>query len=109
MAKKINFREKVFYGALLLLYVFIMVINPTDLIMHGFQEPNCLNYRYSFILIFLMLVMGYKGFCEIEEFSAKHIVGIGGILMALVLIAQKFEYPNFTLEDNEYFKYGRYK
>ena len=106
MAKKISFREKVFYGSLLLLYVFIMVINPTDLIMHGFQEPNCLNYRYSFILIFLMLVMGYKGFCEIEEFSAKHIVGIGGVLMALVLIAQKFEYPNFTLEDNEYFKYG---
>ena len=73
MAKRVKNREKVFYIGFTLLYVLIMVINPTDLVMHGFQEPNCLNYRYSFIVIFLMLVMAYKAFCEIEEHSPKKI------------------------------------
>lgn len=106
MAKRVKNREKVFYIGFTLLYVLIMVINPTDLVMHGFQEPNCLNYRYSFIVIFLMLVMAYKAFCEIEEHSPKKIFATGAIILALLLVAQKMNFPNFILEDTESHKYG---
>lgn len=106
MAKRVKSREKIFYIGFTLLYVLIMVINPTDLIMHGFQEPNCLNYRYSFILIFLMLVMAYKAFCEIEEHSPKKIFATGSIILVLVLLAQKMEFPNFVLQDKEGMEYG---
>ena len=106
MAKRVPSREKVFYVSFVLLYVLIMVINPADLVMHGFQAPNCLNYRYSFIVIFLMLVMAYKGFCEIEEHSPKKIFATGASLLALLLIAQKMDFPNFVNEDTETYKFG---
>lgn len=106
MAKRVKSREKVFYCGFVLLYVLFMVINPIDLVMHGFQPPNCLNYRYSFIIIFLLLIMAYKGFCEIEEHSSKKILATGGALVALLLVAQKMTFPNFVLQDTEDFKYG---
>ena len=106
MAKKVTYREKIFYASFILLYLLIMVLNPVDLVMHGFQEPNCLNYRYSFIVIFLMLFIAYKGFCEIRSFSPKVIFATGTALLLGVFVLQKFEYPNFMLQDNEYFKYG---
>lgn len=106
MAKKVTSREKVFYASFILLYILLMMINPTDLIMHGFQAPNCLNYRYSFIISFLMLYIAYKGFCELREHSPKVILGTGAALIFTIFILQKFEYPNFTLQDGEYFEYG---
>ena len=106
LAKRVNLREKAFYGGFVLLYILIMVINPTDLVMHGFQMPNCLNYRYSFIVIFLLLIMAYKGFCEIEEHSTKKIFATGATLFALILIAQKMTFPNFINQDTEEYKYG---
>lgn len=106
MAKRVSSREKVFYGAFALLFVLIMSGNRTDLIMHGFQEPNCLNYRYSFFVIFLMLVMAYKAFDEIEEHSPKKIFATGASVVALLLVAQKMEFPNFVLQDTEEHKNG---
>ena len=106
LAKRVNLREKAFYGGFVLLYILIMVINPTDLVMHGFQMPNCLNYRYSFIVIFLLLIMAYKGFCEIEEHSSKKIFATGAVLFALLLIAPKMNFPNFVNQDTEDYKFG---
>ena len=106
MAKRVPSREKIYYGAFTLLFVLLMVINPTDLVMHGFQAPNCLNYRYSFIVIFLLLIMAYKGFCEIREHSPKKIFATGSVIIILLLIAQKMEFSNFVLQDTEQYKYG---
>ena len=106
MAKHVKSREKIFFGGFTLLYILIMVINPTDLVMHGFQAPNCLNYRYSFIVIFLLLIMAYKGFCEIQEHSPKKIFATGAAIISLLLIAQKMTFPNFVLSDNGDNKFG---
>ena len=106
MSKKSTYREKIFYGSFILLYLVMMMINPVDLVMHGFQAPNCLNYRYSFIVIFLMVFIAYKGFCEIRTFSPKLIFGVGAALLFVVFLLQRFEFSNFMLQDNEYFKYG---
>lgn len=106
MAKRVSSREKVFYCSFTMLYILIMAINPLDLIMHGFQEPNCLNYRYSFIVIFLMLIMAYKGFIEICDHSAKKIFATGAAIITLVLIAQKMDFPNFVLNDREGYNFG---
>lgn len=106
MAKRVSSREKICYGGFTLLYVLIMSNNTFDLVMHGFQEPNCLNYRYSFIVIFLLLIMAYKGFCEIEEHSPKKILATGAALIGLLVVAQKMTFPNFVLQDTEEHKYG---
>ena len=106
MAKRVKSREKIFYCGFVLLYVLIMATNTTDLVMHGFQMPNCLNYRYSFIVIFLLLIMAYKGFCELQEHSAKKIFATGACILALLLVAQKMTFPNFVLFDTEEYKYG---
>lgn len=106
MAKQVTSREKIFYSSFAALYLLITVINPFDLVMHGFQMPNCLNYRYSFIICFLLLFMAYRGFCEIKKHSAKVIFSIAVCLTFMVFVLQKFEYKNFVLQDGEYFKYG---
>lgn len=106
MAKRVNNREKIFYAGFTVFFVLLMAFNPTDLVMHGFQEPNCLNYRYSFIVIFFMLVMAYKAFCEIEDHSSKSIFATGSAILALLAIAQKMDFPNFILQDTEDRKYG---
>lgn len=106
MAKRVENREKIFYGGFTILYVLIMSFNPSDLVMHGFQSPNCLNYRYSFIVIFLMLIMAYKAFCEIEQHSAKSILATGAAILVLLGIAQKMTFPNFVLQDTDDRKYG---
>lgn len=105
-SKRVENREKLFYTALTVIYVLIMVINPLDLVMHGFQMPNCLNYRYSFIVIFLLLIMAYKGFCELREHSTTKIFATGAAILALLAIAQKMSFPNFILSDTEEYKYG---
>lgn len=89
LSKKIPTREKVGYIVLCAIFVASFTINTIDLIWHGFQMPIWLNYRYSFMFSFILLIMAYKGFEHLPEVSGKSI-GVVSILLALTLaIIQK--------------------
>ena len=88
-SKKISPREKVAYGILALVFIISMSVNAIDLIWHGFNMPVWLNYRYSFMLSFVILIMAYKGFEAFAEFDYKSILQIGAGLMLLLLVIQK--------------------
>lgn len=92
VTKKVNFREKVMGG--LLLTFFIVSFNSTtiDLVWHGFQKPNWLNYRYSFIFIFMIIVFAYRAFEYLEEIDYKYILGSASLLVLLLVIIQKQDY-----------------
>ncbi len=92
--KQISARQKIAYGALVGVFVFSFISSTVDMAWHGFQNPNWLNYRYSFMLCFFIIVMAYKAFEHIEIINSRIILGVGAVLGLLVAILQKLEYEN---------------
>ena len=88
-SRKFAPREKIAYGVLVLVFVASMSINAIDLFWHGLNMPVWMNYRYSFMLSFIILIMAYKGFEAFTEFDYKSILQIGAGLMLLLLVIQK--------------------
>lgn len=92
VCKKVSVREKIGAAAMILIMVLSMNVNVIDLVWHGFQRPNWLNFRYSFMLIFLMVVFAARVFEEIRSFKFSHVAISGIAFVTIILIAQKFDY-----------------
>lgn len=88
ISKKVKLSEKV-GGALMLCFLVICMENSiSDLIWHCFQRPNWLNYRYSFMFIFLMIVFACRGAEELEDMPKTNLAWIGGGLIGLIVLLQ---------------------
>ena len=86
ISKGISAREKAGKTLLVCLLAFSFMFNVPTYIWHGFHFPNSLPCRYSFIYIFLVLVMGYQALIRIRRFRTREIVicaamGIGGVFV----------------------------
>ncbi len=92
--KKITARKKIAYGALALFFILSFNASTVDIAWHGFQSPNWLNYRYSFMFCFVIIVMAYKVFEHIEDIDFRYVLASGGALCVTVMILQKLEYEN---------------
>jgi uncharacterized membrane protein YfhO len=82
MNERISFRKKLGFGLLALFILISMYVSTLDLVWHGFQLPNWLPYRYSFIFSFICLIMAAD--------SLKNAVGIkrgrvGAVLFAIIV------------------------
>ncbi|MCQ2428506.1 MAG: YfhO family protein, partial [Clostridia bacterium] len=91
-SKKFSVREKVFAGGILFILFLCFSVNTVDMVWHGFQKPNWLNYRYSFMFSFMMIVLGFKGVGEIRKSSGKIIGACLAFLVLFLSTAQKFYY-----------------
>jgi uncharacterized membrane protein YfhO len=107
-AKKFTTREKIASAILISVFTLSFAVNTLDMIWHGFQKPNWLNYRYSFMLCFILLVLAYKGFGEIRRASTKLIAGIGAILIGFIAVAQKFEFSSYVERESSGIVEGQY-
>ncbi len=96
-AKKISIREKICSTLLVAVFIISFMFNPLDIVWHGFQAPNWLNYRYSFILCFILLVMAYKAFREINKHTPLIAFGAGVALIITTVLLYKMEFENFVL------------
>ena len=96
MSKKFSTREKILYAVMIFIFVLSFCVNTLDMIWHGFQKPNWLNYRYSFMLSFILLVLGYKGYGEIRKASGKSIAALAGFFILFLSVAQKFTYESYA-------------
>ena len=101
MTKKISSREKVASLAFACFFVLCFIASPLDLIWHGFQNPNWLNHRYSFMLCFFLLVLGYKGFGNLRRFNEKFILAISAFIILFVAICQKLEFETYVVTDKK--------
>ncbi len=104
-SKSISLREKLVSGGLVAVFLISFILNPIDLIWHGFSQPNWLNARYSFMFCFFLLVLAYKGFGNLKGTTDKFILGICGFLVLLAAIAEKYELKSFVNVDQK-FKFG---
>jgi uncharacterized membrane protein YfhO len=92
MNKNIHFREKIAYFTMILFLLASFSMNFLNFIWHGFHYPNSLPCRQSFVYIFLLLVMAYKGYMGLKDRSIKQVtgsiwIGIGFILLCEALYA----------------------
>ena len=99
MSKKFSSREKVASLAFIGFFVVSFMVNTLDLIWHGFQAPNWLNYRYSFMLCFFLLVLAYKAFGNLREASEKFVLAICAFIILFISVAQKQELETFLKSD----------
>lgn len=92
MTKQINARERILSGAIICFFVFSFNILAVDTVWHCFQKPNWLNYRYSFMLIFLLLVFAYRAIEHIDKIDYKWVIVIFMFISVTTLIIQKNDY-----------------
>ncbi len=85
--KSVPLKEKIANVSLLGIMYFSFNINILNYIWHGFHYPNDLPYRWSFMYSFILLMIAYKAFTRLNEFTGRQILGTGiGILGAIILI-----------------------
>ena len=100
MCRKISARQKIASGFLLGVMTLCMYIKPVDMFWHGGQVPVWMPYRYSFTIIFLLIIFGAEAFEKIENVRPKHIGTAFLILLGVLLFSDYYaggEHFNTTL------------
>lgn len=99
--KTFKTREKIASIALIGFFILCFIASPLDLIWHGFQNPNWLNHRYSFMLCFVLLVLAYKGYANIRQCNEKFVLAICAFIVLFVAICQKMEFQTYVVSDKK--------
>lgn len=89
MNRKIELREKIVNGLLLVFFYLSFSVNILNFIWHGFHYPNSLPCRQSFIYIFLILVLCYEAWLHRAASSVQALNAAFGMAIAFLLVAQK--------------------
>ncbi|MBR3779684.1 MAG: YfhO family protein [Clostridia bacterium] len=92
--KSVPLKEKVANVALLGIMYFSFNINIVNYIWHGFHYPNDLPYRWSFMYSFILLVLAYKAFTRLHEFSGRAILGTGIAVLGFIILVQELGSKN---------------
>lgn len=100
---RIKAKEKVSYGALMFAVFGSMYLSTVDIAWHGFQVPNWLPYRYSFTFSFLMLIIAFRAFENLEGVSFKEIGLTAFGWIAVLAILNQQEHPEFYLAETVWF------
>lgn len=103
MNTRIKVKEKVSLGALMFVIFGSMYLSTTDIAWHGFQVPNWLPYRYSFTFCFIMLIMAYRAFENMDGVSYKQICGAAAVWIAVLAVLNSQEHAEFYLWETVWF------
>ena len=101
VSKNIPSREKIASLLVIIFFSVCFICNPLDLIWHGFQRPNWLNYRQSFMLVFFLLTLAYKGFGNMRQVGEKFLLGVGAAVVIFIAVAQKLEFTSYVKSDSK--------
>ena len=72
--KKISWKEKLSFTAIVL-FLLLPIISPfLNRVWHAFTIPNCFNYRYSFVLIFTLIIMAFREYQNRDGTSFKSFI-----------------------------------
>ncbi len=100
-SNRFSVREKILSGVFIAFFILSFAISPVDIFWHGFQRPNWLNYRYSFMLCFFLLVIAYKALLELSRTSSKSLLSIGSFLILAIGIVQKMDLETYILDNSD--------
>ena len=91
--KKFSTREKVVTAIFLTIFILSFMVNVLDLVWHGFQKPQWLNNRYSFMFCFMMIVIAFKALDHIEHVAARSIACVTAFIGFFVIVLDSFSNP----------------
>ncbi len=83
LSGKFSIREKLCSALFIGVFGASFSLTVLDLFWHGFQNPNWLNYRYSFMLSFFLCVLACRALLEFEKNSVIPVVVMGGLLVMI--------------------------
>ena len=89
-SKKFTLREKIASGTLLSVIVLSFMVSVLDLIWHGFQKPQWLNARFSFIFCFFLIFLAFRAFDNIKEIKPAPMAVVSGFIFSYVVLLQNF-------------------
>lgn len=83
--KQISLRRRICYGGLLAIMLLSCTITRWDLVWHGLHAPNDLPYRFSFLTIFVVLLLAAYTLSQIKHITRRQ-VGISLAASAAYLV-----------------------
>lgn len=89
MCKKVPLREKACKVALLAFMLISFTSNVMAYLWHGFNYPDSLPSRQSFLYIILLLTVCYEAYLNIREFSNREIGSVCMGVLCFTILAQK--------------------
>lgn len=87
-------KKKFGNGCLLVAVLLSMYLSTVDLAWHGFQVPNWLPYRYSFVFSFVLLTMASEAFERMEGVSYRYIGAVCAGLIIYILYLDTLKKDN---------------
>lgn len=84
-SKNITLKEKFVHVALVLFMFLSCIIRQLDYIWHGFHFTNMIPYRFSYLISFVIIVMAFRAFMNLETMNVIGAV-IASALSFFVLI-----------------------
>ena len=109
LSNQIKLREKL--GASLVLVVFIssFSIHSFDMLWYAGHAPNWLNYRYSFLFCFFLVMFSYRIFDTIDTINFKIVLSIGISLSAILALIYFQHYEKqYEYVDNFHYNYNAF-
>lgn len=88
---KFSLRERISNGIVCGFLMFSMYFKPLDNLWHGGRAPVWFEHRFSFILIFMLIIIAARTFENIKLIRQKHIGAAFLVLLGLFLIANGFK------------------
>ena len=82
-------REKVMGAVLITVLVLSFNASTIDLFWHGLQRPNWLNYRYSFMLIFILVVFAYRAFADLSKIDFRTLAAAAFAWALITFVIQR--------------------
>ncbi len=67
--KNVLLREKIIYSILIVFFYVSTNIKMLDYAWHGFHFTNSLPYRFTFMLSFVLIMLAYKVYCNMETLN----------------------------------------
>ncbi|MCR5034951.1 MAG: YfhO family protein [Clostridia bacterium] len=89
MSREISYREKALNGAFLVLMYLSLNVNKLDFVWHGMHFPNQLPHRFSFVICFVLVAMGYRAFNRLHDIRQSRIFGLFVLIGGYYILAQK--------------------
>lgn len=87
--KKISKKDRIIAGALLIIYVAASLIPVVYLFLHCFDTPDCYNFRYSYLIIFMLLSLAGVSTNKIDGINVKKMYAVCSIGV-LIFVAYSF-------------------
>ncbi len=84
--KNISKKEKISF-TVVVIFLLLPIISPfLNRVWHAFTIPNCFNYRYSFTLIFTLIIMAFREYENREYIEKKDFLFSAIIFIVLNII-----------------------